>query len=141
MKALYDAQTNRFYNTKIKHFRPSEFKCPCCGRILVEERLLLELEILRSVLGNKIVIVSGYRCEKHNREVGGSSKSYHLKGMAADIISPGIHPLRIYLKAVWVGFRGVGLILPSGAVHVDIRTTDELKTWIWDSRTKNYMKF
>ena len=141
MKALYNAKQNEFYNEKIIHFRPSEFKCPCCGRILVEDELLVKLEILRDMIGRPIFITSGYRCEKYNSKIGGSQKSYHLKGMAADIWVPDLHPLRLYISAVSLQFGGVGLILPSGAIHVDIRQTDILKTWIWDAEKKNYYTF
>jgi uncharacterized protein YcbK (DUF882 family) len=33
-----------------------------------------------------IRIVSGYRCRRHNINVGGAEFSYHMKGMAADIV-------------------------------------------------------
>ena len=43
------------------------------------------LEPVRSKIGRPIVITSGYRCAKLNAAVGGVPKSYHTKGMAADI--------------------------------------------------------
>ena len=43
------------------------------------------LEPVLSKIGRPIVITSGYRCAKLNAAVGGVPKSYHTKGMAADI--------------------------------------------------------
>ena len=43
------------------------------------------LEPARTKNGRPIVITSGYRCAKLNAAVGGVPKSYHTKGMAADI--------------------------------------------------------
>lgn len=52
--------------------------------------LMEQLEVIRSYFGRPVIINSGYRSVQHNRNVGGASKSYHLCGMAADIIIPGI---------------------------------------------------
>lgn len=43
------------------------------------------LEPARAKFGRPIIITSGYRCAKLNALVGGVPKSYHTKGMAADI--------------------------------------------------------
>lgn len=52
-------------------------------------RLLAEsLQVLRDVCGKQIHILSGYRCEKHNAAVGGARKSFHVLGLAADLMVP-----------------------------------------------------
>ena len=43
------------------------------------------LDPLREKYGKPIVVNSGYRCQKHNLEVGGVVNSQHMKGEAADI--------------------------------------------------------
>ena len=43
------------------------------------------LEPVREKLGRQIVVNSGYRCPKHNAEVGGVANSQHLRGEAADV--------------------------------------------------------
>ena len=45
------------------------------------------LEPLRVHYGRPIIITSGFRCEKLNKAVGGSSTSQHRFGQAADIRS------------------------------------------------------
>lgn len=69
-----------------KHFDDKEFACRCCGKVRVDPMLIAKLECLRSAIGNLPILVnSGYRCEKHNKSVGGAEKSFHMKGQAADI--------------------------------------------------------
>ena len=67
------------------NFNRSEFACKCgCGQDTVDTELLAMLQDLRNVFG-PITISSGNRCPDHNRFVGGSDKSQHLKGRAADL--------------------------------------------------------
>ncbi len=73
------------------HFKLSEFACRCgCGveqRYIKQlENLCTNLELIRSILGVPMVITSGVRCQAHNAEKGGASKSSHLDGRAADFI-------------------------------------------------------
>lgn len=72
-------------NYQIRFFRPEEFACPCCGRVMVAVGLVLLLDILRASLGRRLIITSGYRCPKHNAEVHGAETSRHLLGAAADL--------------------------------------------------------
>ena len=55
----------------------------------VEENLeaLFEtvLEPARERLGAPVTVNSGFRCVKHNRDVGGVAASQHLRGEAADV--------------------------------------------------------
>ena len=74
------------------HFKYDEFRCKCCGKLPLEgidPNLVLKLEILRMLLGDKPIIISGYRCPAHNKDVKGVPKSQHLIGRAADIIVKG----------------------------------------------------
>jgi len=69
-----------------KDFDRSEFSCPCgCGKNNISLSLVNQLQKLRDTLEIPLKINSGCRCEKHNEEVGGTSGSSHLKGLAADI--------------------------------------------------------
>ena len=81
------------YNDKTQlteHFNVQEFKCKCGKNhdIKIDDKLCPVLEKLmikaRAVKGN---ISSGYRCKKHDKDVGGSGKetSSHVAGYACDI--------------------------------------------------------
>ena len=75
----------------MKWFKEKEFACKCCGQLppLARENVkALVSEVLdpvRERLGMPIVVNSGYRCEKHNKDVGGVRNSQHLRGEAADV--------------------------------------------------------
>ena len=66
-----------------------EFRCKCCGQVAFPENIeaLVEnvLDPAREKLGAPIVVNSGYRCPKHNAEVGGVPNSQHMRDEAADI--------------------------------------------------------
>ena len=64
-------------------------------------RLLCQrvLEPLRASLARPVVITSGYRSLALNRAVGGSTRSHHIQGRAADLIVPGFTPLAVCQRA------------------------------------------
>ena len=75
----------------MRFFKEQEFVCRCCGGLppYAKENIeaLVEdvLDPLRERYGRPIVVNSGYRCPKHNKEVGGATNSQHMEGEAADI--------------------------------------------------------
>ena len=81
----------------MKWFKEKEFACKCCGQLPLStgsgqaprenvKALVREvLDPVRERLGMPIVVNSGYRCEKHNKDVGGVRNSQHIRGEAADI--------------------------------------------------------
>lgn len=102
------------------YFKQQEFACPCCGKYKVDPELINKLEQLRAMLGDDpITITSGYRCPKHNKEVGGAKHSQHMKGKAADIKVKGYTPSEVAYFAKIVGFSYVKIY--KTWVHVDVR--------------------
>lgn len=75
----------------MKFFKFEEFRCRCCGGLppLAKENIeaLVEnvLDPARQRYGGPVLVNSGYRCQKHNAEVGGVPNSQHISGEAADI--------------------------------------------------------
>lgn len=75
----------------MKHFKEKEFVCKCCGELPPLQRGNIEalvnnvLDPVREQYGKPIYVSSGYRCPKHNAEVGGVPNSQHMRGEAADI--------------------------------------------------------
>lgn len=75
----------------MKHFKLDEFRCRCCGGLPPDAqeniRALVEavLDPARERYGGSVTVNSGFRCAKHNREVGGVPASQHLRGEAADV--------------------------------------------------------
>jgi uncharacterized protein YcbK (DUF882 family) len=79
-----------------RFFQRSEFACRCgCGYDTVDAELLKRLTIIRQRFG-PVTINSGCRCATHNEREGGSPKSQHLLGRAADIKVTGVTPREIY---------------------------------------------
>ena len=68
-----------------KYFKVSEFACKCCGKNNIDQRVIDMAEIIRLAGGVPVNVNSGYRCAKHNAEVGGVNGSFHTKGFAADL--------------------------------------------------------
>ena len=83
--------------------------------------LVMALEEIRRVANTAIIVQSGYRCEKHNAEVGGERNSQHMTGRAADISSRiGVDRLRDIARGLaWV--NGIGYDPARGMLHVDVR--------------------
>lgn len=76
----------------MKYFREGEFACKCCGLLPPSVRENIEalvdnvLDPARQKFGGLVLVNSGYRCPKHNAEVGGVARSQHLVGEAADVV-------------------------------------------------------
>src|SRR4030042_6666478 len=66
------------------NFSRNEMKCPCCGELIIDPGSLEKLELARLLAGIPFPINSGYRCPKHNKEVGSTSQN-HVSGRAFDI--------------------------------------------------------
>ena len=76
---------------KPTHFKITETRCKC-GRCTgatatqqLKDEILFRLDLLRIMVNMKVTVTSGWRCAAHNAASGGSAKSYHLQGRAADI--------------------------------------------------------
>lgn len=68
-----------------KNFSRWEFACKCgCGKDDIDEKLVNRIQVVRDIIRIPITIISGCRCEAHNKAVGGASVSYHLISEAAD---------------------------------------------------------
>lgn len=106
------------------NFAIYEFACKgsgCCSTVKIDSELVAILQKIRDNFGKPLYINSAYRCAKHNAAVGGSSGSYHTKGMAADIRVEGVAPTEVAKFAESIGVKGIGLY--SNFVHVDTRTS------------------
>lgn len=107
-----------------QNFSKSEFACKCgCGGPrpnVLRSSLILKLQRLREATGWCITVLSGFRCYEHNLSVGGNPQSYHLYGMAADIICAGCTLDRLAELASGIGFSGIGIYRAKHFIHLDI---------------------
>lgn len=113
----------------LKHFKLQEFACPCCGQNSMDGEFIQTLDAVREDLGVALHVNSGFRCVKHNKEVGGKDESYHLKGRAVDISVMNMTARKRFefIKAIVGRFTGVGIA--KTFVHMDDRDLPAL--WIY----------
>lgn len=113
------------------HFIRSEFACKCgCGFDSADKLLVEVLEGLRSHFVNKypkrkiaIIITSGNRCKKHNKQEGGSEKSYHVRGLAVDFRIKNVHEDEVvqFLEIAYPSKFGIGQY--TNRTHLDVRNS------------------
>jgi len=105
------------------HFTEKELACPCCKRCKMDTYLLEVLETIRDECGFPLRVTSGFRCEKHNQELKGSSpKSQHFLGKAVDIDTSRLSAEMKYKLAeapLVFGIRGFGVY--DRFFHLDVR--------------------
>jgi hypothetical protein len=116
------------------NFSVREFECKCgiCPETLIDLDHVEKLQKLRDQLGKSIKITSAYRCSKHNKNVGGSPNSQHVKGTATDITVKGIDPCD--LADMCEHFDGLGRY--NTFTHIDSRGTKAR----WDVRSEQKKK-
>lgn len=137
-----------------KYFNRRELCCSHCGKLEYNERLIGMLDNFRAHIRRPLRLNSFYRCRQYQdiliqKGLTTARNSYHLYGMAADIVADHLDPLHVYSYFDNLdGFLGgLGLYLPSGNkhfgfvnfgfVHVDVRHYDARWCKYWDKRKKS----
>lgn len=119
------------------HFSSEEFTCRCgCGTENVSRTFLERLERARIRAERPFRVVSGCRCEKHNRDEGGKDSSAHLADdekecHAVDIGARGPRERFIIRKAlIDAGFTRFGT--GDSFLHTDDDPTkDPMVDWLY----------
>ena len=115
------------------NFKSNEFDCKgngCCEATKIDEQLLAYLQDIRTHFNSPVNINSAYRCETHNKNVGGAKSSKHMAGCAADIKVKNVEPAEVAKYAESIGVLGIGLYdtdKDGHFVHIDTRT----KKFFW----------
>ena len=114
------------------YFSKKELSCPCCNKCEMDDEFLKMLDKAREFAGIPFILTSAYRCERHNKEVGGVPDSAHVKGKAVDILADNSRRRYIILNAlIRTGFHRIGIA--KTFIHVD---NDETKPhgviWLYD---------
>ncbi len=108
-----------------KNFWLDEFHCKgedCCGHLLkIDPQVVKGVQKLRKEIDKPITVTSGYRCPRHNEDVGGQPHSLHLSGLAADITVAKFDIRELARLAFSVGFGTVIAYPHRGFVHLDVR--------------------
>ena len=101
-------------------------KCRCIGREPLVERnltwLQAVLQLLRCRLGKPVIVTSGHRCMEHNkRTVGAVDKSFHTKGLAADIDTSRYGQETIAQIEHWLNDNNIFYLCYKTHIHLDLR--------------------
>jgi uncharacterized protein YcbK (DUF882 family) len=78
----------------------------------------------------KIAVNSGYRCAVHNKTIGGSPTSSHLKGLAMDLACESSRDRYNILRAAFhLGMHRIEI--GKNWIHIDVdRTKDPRVVWL-----------
>jgi len=109
-----------------KNFRSHEFRCRCgCGQVFMDVRFMVLLQKMRENYGKPINPTSGWRCIKHNSDVGGAKNSFHMQGQACDMAYNYADELyRLIEAALDAGLNGIVLYKNKKQIHVDNRNVE-----------------
>lgn len=117
-------ESDRLNYNLAANFKVREFVCHCCFAEGIKDVLVYHLQNAHDRLPkNRVMIVtSGYRCQAHNKEIGGVENSAHMKGLAADIkFDDAPHKFMLIKAFLNVGFKRIGIY--DSFIHVDLDTT------------------
>ena len=110
-----------------ENFTLNEFQCRCgeirCHLTLVHPKLVETLQTLRELLARPLYLSSGFRCVSHNERIGGLVRSYHTRGMAADVVcATGAQMDELAEAAAGIPAIGaIGSYPGRGYLHLDVR--------------------
>lgn len=103
----------------MKYFKEKEYACKgvnCCGgTAVVDNHFANKMDMLREIYGKPINLTNGFRCKKHNKEVGGVANSNHTKGRAFDCYCDDLEDLCRLAKCI---FNEVIFYRDKGFVHI-----------------------
>lgn len=109
------------------HFHSTEFRCPHCKVIKIDENLVSKMEKLFSKLNaSKCIISSGYRCTAYDIRIGGFA-GRHSQGLAADCCyydkNGKIIPSKIVICVAYdLGIFGGIAKIDNNYIHLDNRS-------------------
>ena len=82
---------------------------PGSGRKMQDSTIEM-LQQARDIYGERMIITSGYRTKKHNRDVGGVEDSAHTMGYAVDIsCRSSKQRFRLVRSLIAAGFNRIGI--------------------------------
>jgi len=88
-------------------------------------RLAKVLEEVRKAAGGPLIVSSGYRSPAVNAAVGGSDKSAHRFGLAADITCRNCTPIQLAERIIKAGIVFDQLIYEQTWIHIGLREGEQ----------------
>lgn len=108
-----------------ENFKVKEFRCKDgTDTVKIDLDNVKKLQKIRDHFGKSITITSSYRTPAHNKAIGSTSGSYHIKGQATDIVVANVDAFKVYLYADSISPSSTGGVIyyPNKKFcHVDTR--------------------
>lgn len=121
-----------------KYFSEEELICKCgCGETITDQDFLDMLDLLREAMNVPLILSSGKRCSKHNKEVSNTGDNGPHTICAVDIKCHGRLAQDIVFEAIRLGFTGIGVNqkgpYESRFIHIDRLPSRGYtnRPWIW----------
>ena len=112
---IYTARAPKVY------FSHDELACPHCNESHFDAEFFKLCNWARHIAAVPFKVTSAYRCEEHNKEVGGVSNSSHVKGLAMDVMPKDTHHrFRILSALMTVGIKRIRIYPNKGHIHFDV---------------------
>ncbi len=116
------------------NFSEAEMRCKCgCGLATMSDSFLGRLQRIRTIYNHPIKINSAFRCESHNKAIGGAP-SVHPSGHAVDVAAWGRAVFTLQDIAISQGMTGIGQ-KQHGPKEKRFMHMDDLsgptRPWIW----------
>ena len=117
-----------------KNFNYGEFRCKCGGKycdgypVAFSYDLASNLQKIRNHFGKALIITSPLRCNKHNKNSGGTTTSKHLKGWAVDFYVSGVSASSLMNYVKKLPYYRYTYKISGNVIHYDI-TPPTLKTY------------
>ncbi len=93
-----------------KNFSDKELSCKCgCDQAIEDELFLYNLQRLRDMFGEPMIVSSGFRCPDHNNKVSSTGLTGPHTKAAVDILMHGHEAFRLMWLAISCGFEGIGV--------------------------------
>ncbi len=94
------------------------FKCKCgCNTLKLDSRLVVVIEKIQKAHNVSLTITSGYRCDVHNKAVGGVANSTHTQGLACDFTCNQLDNVAMSLLTHGGGFK---YYKDKHFIHIDV---------------------
>ena len=98
-----------------------KYCCTHCKDIHIDDGIVYALIALEKQFGCDLFVLSAYRCEIHNKDVGGAEQSEHVKGNAIDFTCGTMSKLEEiaeHLSLNWIG--GFKYYKNKRFIHIDV---------------------
>jgi len=93
-----------------EYFSRAEMTCKCgCGCCNMDKHFMSKANLAREIADIPFYVISGFRCWKHNQEIGSTSDNHPL-GFAMDVRANNSRQRFIILEAlIKAGFKRIGI--------------------------------